>query len=384
MDSLELLYRVIIVDNTAVGLLLVTGLTILALVAAVLARRHFHRYRYTEANYLNQVKTRLRNMRENPTGDEQEDKKESAGPLSNLVSAEELAQGVPVDSIIGDRLRVIAVLRKSQTKVSLAALQQISRAREAARVSLRFPGMAVNLLMLVGLLGTFIGIAIVIQQIGLNINQGDASLQSFGKAFGGMYTKFSTTLVGLAGAIVLATLNFRLAQAQERFFEDLDRFTVAELLPATIPAVEDETLLERVSLQLEQNFSVIQDIAAKNTKTAEEVGAIQTGFTDILNNIRQQTRVEGPDRLQNLLGQMTGVIEQVSRVSEALEALATALPAAVRESAQKGGYAPTAAPPTLFPAHSAPVREHKLPYAMSFVAFGAAVILLFITIAVRG
>src|SRR5262249_7056030 len=161
---------------------------------------------------------------------------------------------------------------------------------------------------------------------------GDGSLQSFGKAFGGMYTKFSTTLVGLACAVVLASLNFRLAQAQERFFEELDRFTVSELLPATIPALEDETLLERISQQLEQSFSLIEEIASKNAKTVEEVAAIQAGFADIVSNIRQQVRAEGPDRLQNLIGQTAGVIDQVSRVNDTLQSLVSDLPKALTAS----------------------------------------------------
>src|ERR1035438_2649586 len=99
MESLQLLFRVIITDNTLVGLLLVIGLVIMAAVAASFARFHYHRYCKTEANYLNQVKTRLRKMRANT---DQETSAASAHPLSNLVSAEELAQGVAPESIIGD------------------------------------------------------------------------------------------------------------------------------------------------------------------------------------------------------------------------------------------------------------------------------------------
>jgi len=378
MESLELLFRVIVTGNTLVGLILVLGLVILAVVGGQLAVAQTRRYRVIETNSLNQVKTRLRQMRLNAGSAEEEAEK----PLCGIVSAEELAQGVPPESIIGDRLRIIAQLRKSQTKVNLAALQQITRAHEAARIALRFPAMAVNLLMLIGLLGTFIGIAIVIQQIGLNIDLGDGSLQSFGKAFGGMYTKFSTTLTGLAGAIAVAVLNFRLAHAQERYFEDLDRFTVAELLPATIPVFEDETLLERVSRQLEQSFSLMQEIATKNAKTVEEVAAIQTGFADIVGNIRQQTRADAPDRLHNLLGQVAALVDQVGRVSEALQTLAGSLPAAVSESNRRLEHALNSRPPEqLSPAPSAP---HKLPYAAAFLALGAAVVLLFITIVVRG
>jgi RecA/RadA recombinase len=404
MDSIRLLFRVIITDNTAVGLLLVVGIVAMATVAAMMARFHFKRYRGSETNYLNQTKSRLRGLLSSPVqevgsvtsspgstdhGSTSKATAEPASitpppppkvdqptPLSKLVSVDELASAVPPDSLIGDRLRVIALMRKSQTKVNMASLQQISRAREAARASLRFPAMAVSLAMLVGLLGTFIGIAIVIQQIGLNINQGDGSLESFGKVFGGMYTKFSTTLVGLCSAIVLSCLNFRLAQAQERLFEDLDRFTVSELLPATVPAMEDETLLERVSEQLEQSFTLIEDVARKNAKTAQEVGAIQAGFVDIVASIRQQMRTEASDRMQNLLGHVATLMQQMGRVSDSLTSLATTLPTAVSDSNQRleKALATYTMPPS---------GNGKGMHVGWFIAFGTVVLVLLVAVLIK-
>jgi hypothetical protein len=386
MDSFSFLLRVIVTDNTNVGRVLVAIVTIIAIVAAMAARRHHRRYRGTETAYLQQVKTRLGDLLA-PLAPEAVAKEAgqsappSAGALAigaRLVSAEELAASVPPACIIGDRLHMIARLRKSQTKVNLTALQQVSRAKEAAKNSLRFPGFAVNILMLIGLLGTFVGIAIVIEQIGVNIGRGDGSLQSFSLAFGGMYTKFATTLVALAGAIVLAILNFRLAQAQEAYFEELDRFTVAELLPATIPALEDETLLERISQRLEESFTLIQDIADRNAKTAEEVQAIQSGFTEIINNIRQQTRAEGAGNLQNLLGHVAGVIDQVSQVNLTLRQVASSLPETLTESNRRIERVLTERV-----THTS--REsHRLPQTVSFLALGAAVVLLFITILAKG
>jgi len=405
MDSIRLLFRVIITDNTAVGLLLVMGIVAMATVAAMMARFHFKRYRGPETNYLNQTKSRLRGLLSSPvqesgsvasspgptnhgstnkttakpasvTPPPPPPKVDQSTPLSKLVSVDELASAVPPDSLIGDRLRVIALMRKSQTKVSMASLQQISRAREAARTSLRFPAMAVSLAMLVGLLGTFIGIAIVIQQIGLNINQGDGSLESFGKAFGGMYTKFSTTLVGLCSALVLSCLNFRLAQAQERLFEDLDRFTVSELLPATVQAMEDETLLERVSEQLEQSFTLIEDVARKNAKTAQEVGAIQAGFVDIVASIRQQMRTEASDRMQNLLGHVATLMQQMGRVSDSLTSLATTLPTAVSNSNQR-------LEKVLAAYTMPPSGNGKGMHVGWFIAFGTVLLVLLVAVLIK-
>jgi hypothetical protein len=236
--------------------------------------------------------------------------------------------------------------------------------------------MAVNLAMMIGLLGTFIGIAIVIQQIGVNLNLGEEGLQSFGNVFSGMYTKFSTTLVALACAIVISSLNFRLAQAQECLFEDLDRFTVAELLPATVPALEDETLLERVSQQLEKSFTLLEELARKNAKTAEQVGAIQAGFVDIVADIRKQIQSESSERLQNLLGHAAGLMQQMSRVSDSLQTLASTLPPALSDSNQRLEKTLTS---QFLPA----MTQHKNSHIGWLLGFGAVLLGLLVAILVK-
>src|SRR5579875_3645028 len=136
MDSIRLIFQVVFTNNTAIGLLLVLGICGVGVAAAVMAVSHLRRYSHAETNYLKLVKANLRSLR-NPapeSASESAPASESGAPaartkMSMLVSALELASAVPPESIIGDRLHTIALVRQSQTKVNLGALQQISRAR---------------------------------------------------------------------------------------------------------------------------------------------------------------------------------------------------------------------------------------------------------------
>jgi hypothetical protein len=381
MNSFQFIVDVVFTNNTPLGLVLVSLITAITLVAAGMAITHRRRYSTNETNYLRLIVTKLASLKTPPPAAPREGTENKDTPAATkmrvLVSAAELASAVPPSSIIGDRLHTIALLRQSQTKVNLAALQQISRAKEASRTTLRFPGIAANLVLLIGLLGTFAGIAIVIRQLGIGIATSNGYLDSFSSAFDGMYTKFSTTLVGTAGAIVLTLLNFRLAQAQELLFEKLDRFTVSELLPATIPAIEDETLLEQIMERLDQSFARIEGIITESARTADRIGALQTAFSEIIANIRKQTRTEGPDRMQNLLGHVASVIEQISVVNGSLQAVPAAL-AETNKSLEK-----TLSRATYERPHTELDRFLREPYTTLIGGFAIAVVVLLAWIALK-
>ena len=296
----------------------------LAIYAGRCARKHISRYRLFETAQLENVERTLKETQAKPIEGEAQ-ASEAKAPV--IVSIDSLRESVIPRSIIGDRLSVLAQLRASQVKVSVAALQEISLARESSQATLRFPGFAVGLLMLIGLLGTFIGIAMIVQNIGITDTTSlDAVRTQINGALEGMRTKFSTTLVGLFCAIVVSLLNFRLAQAQAVFFQRLDRFTSTQLLPATIPAVEDETILEKITLQLESSFSRLNDLAKQNVETVAEVNAIQSGFAGIVDSLQKSKRAESPERLQMIIGQLSGVMEQVVNMNESVRGMITTLP----------------------------------------------------------
>jgi len=94
----------------------------------------------------------------------------------------------------------------------------------------------VNLLIFLGLLGTFYGLATSVPAVvetirSLAPQEGEDSLAGFGRLMsgleaqmGGMGTAFSSSLLGLAGSLVVGMLELFASQAQNRFYRELEEW----------------------------------------------------------------------------------------------------------------------------------------------------------------
>lgn len=358
MTDFEYLFQVVWTQNSSPGRAIVITLLVITLWALVCVIWHWRRYSGTETAVLEIVRGRLHALTQASTAPvaapkttKSADAKVNARETTahpKLIDIAELSKGLSSHTLVGERLATIARLRGSQVKVNVAALQQITGDRESARASMRFPESAIGLLMLIGLFGTFVGIATTFQAVSADVtprtsvSANDTTIprvqlveQRVQNAFAGMRTKFAASIAGLAGAILLSLMNLQLARAQGRFISELERFTVVELLPATIPSVEDELLLDRVSRQLDEGFTRLDSLAQANVKAVEDIAGIQAGFAKIVENVSRSTRSEGTERLQAVIGQLSSVIEQVVHVNQSVRDLTTSLPAAIQSSSQR-------------------------------------------------
>lgn len=94
----------------------------------------------------------------------------------------------------------------------------------------------VNLLIFLGLLGTFYGLATSVPAVvetirSLAPQEGESALSGFGRLMsgleaqmGGMGTAFSSSLLGLAGSLVVGILELFATQAQNRFYRELEEW----------------------------------------------------------------------------------------------------------------------------------------------------------------
>lgn len=94
----------------------------------------------------------------------------------------------------------------------------------------------VNLLIFLGLLGTFYGLATSVPAVvetirSLAPQEGESALAGFGRLMsgleqqmGGMGTAFSSSLLGLAGSLVVGMLELFASQAQNRFYRELEEW----------------------------------------------------------------------------------------------------------------------------------------------------------------
>jgi hypothetical protein len=94
----------------------------------------------------------------------------------------------------------------------------------------------VNLLIFLGLLGTFYGLATSVPAVvetirSLAPQEGESAMGGFGRLMsgleqqmGGMGTAFSSSLLGLAGSLVVGILELFASQAQNRFYRELEEW----------------------------------------------------------------------------------------------------------------------------------------------------------------
>lgn len=338
--------------NTGIGRLFTLLLLGLGCAAAWIALRHRHRYAHREMGALRAIRAELRRAQEADQAENEEGEEAGARPRPPvLVELQPLCEHAPKETLIGDRLAALARMKQVRVKVHVDALQQMTVMRENAKAGLAFPGYAVDLCTMGGMLGTFVGLCLMLLQMqGVLPGDGVPAAGGFAEAstsLGGIIaskkTAFVTTLVGLTCAIVVSFLNFLLVRAQSAFYDELERFTVAELLPATVPAVEDETALEKLSLQLSESFATLGDVARSQEQYAELQKGMQEAFGATVESVRTlalHAAVRGPDADSG--GALAGLVQQMANVNASLvrTAESVALSARRAESQRDPRHAP--------------------------------------------
>lgn len=340
MDTISAILKALFLDTNPIGLLVKTGIVVLLVVSWRRAGEHTKRYRVIETKWLDLVESRLPDLDERHSGTN-EDLPENEAEVSQstfsgpqLVDLGMLAEDIPEDSIIGDRLKAIGKMRAANVKVNLEALQQMSIAKESSRAGLKVPGFAIGFSMLLGLLGTIIGLTLMVQNIHqtlpevgsqISVSSWQQSLAQIKEVLSSMKTAFSATFLGLLCSISASLLNLRLGTAQAQFFERLERFTVEKLLPATSPSIEDETLLEKVSFQLQQSFDSMQEITSQNSATIENLNDVEKAFVTILGNLQQSTQNTTSADLSTVIVELRKVVGQMAQVSGSVAQLPNVL-----------------------------------------------------------
>jgi hypothetical protein len=353
-------------NNTAMGRLIILLIIAFGFAGSVSALRHRRRYRGREQQWLEAVRDRLWRAKEArqlpvdmaaegadaPPDPELAAEAAAPAPLPEpavagapLIELEELMEGVPADTLIGDRIASILKMKQARAKVNVDALQQSTMLKESASSSLSFPSYVVSLVMMLGLFGTFVGLSLMVVDIQQALPGGDnatatqwaASVSGLGKILAGKKTAFSATLAGLFFSIVVSALNFALARAQSAFYDALERFTAEDLLPSTIPAFDDETPWEKLSTQLGDSFEHLKSVAAEQSRSADQLVAVEKTFGTVIENIEVMTQRAATAPLQGMTGEMSSIIGQLTQVNSAVIAMTEKLPqviAAFRQTHQ--------------------------------------------------
>jgi hypothetical protein len=177
----------------------------------------------------------------------------------------------PLASLLRSRGTKMAISSSSAHSILESVATRIDEARDITRY-------LTNLLIFLGLLGTFYGLATTIPAIVETIRSlapeaGESGLDVFTKLMGGlqkqlggMSTAFSSSLMGLAGSLVVGLLELFASHGQNRFYRELEEW-VSSITRLGLASNEgegaDQSLMVQILDGMSGQIEVLQNLYAQ-------------------------------------------------------------------------------------------------------------------------
>ncbi|MGL4395672.1 MAG: flagellar motor protein MotA [Hyphomicrobium sp.] len=220
----------------------------------------------------------------------------------------------PMATMLRDRTGVLSLSTAAMRSFMDSIGSRLDEARDTGRY-------LVGLLVFLGLLGTFWGLLDTIQSVGRAIdtldNKATDNVQMFGELkaglsapLKGMGTAFSSSLLGLAGSLVLGFLELQASHAHNRFYNELEEWLsgITELTPVggggatasndyvnrqLLAAVVDmQRALEEFTNRLgEQPIAAPAMLSKPATAPPEDVRELARGVSQLVNQMRAEQKV---------------------------------------------------------------------------------------------
>ncbi len=213
--------------------------------------------------------------------------------------------------------------RRSLTSTSTRSmLDSVATRIEEQRDLTRY---LINLLIFLGLLGTFFGLATVVPAVvdtirSLAPKEGQSALQSFDSLMGGlegqlggMGTAFGSSLLGLSGSLVVGLLELFASHAQNRFYRELEEW-LSSITKLGITGVDPEEALTAANVmvalgQTAEQIDALREAVDRSIARAAETDARIADLTTLLaspppavdNSLLERIAV-GQDRVAQILG----------------------------------------------------------------------------------
>ncbi|WP_116131471.1 biopolymer transporter ExbB [Tropicimonas sp. IMCC34043] len=262
-------------------------------------------------------------------------------------------------------LRSRGVNRQISSTSASSILDSVGTRIEEARDITRYIG---NLLIFLGLLGTFYGLATTVPAVvdtirSLAPQEGESGVDIFAKLMngleaqlGGMGTAFGSSLLGLTGSLVVGLLELFASRGQNRFYRELEEWlsTITRLgfAGAEVEGAGDAGPVLLVLDHMAEQMSSLREIMAQSDlgravidDRLSEVATAVTALTRTLQHGDRSTAVleriaEGQDRIAEGQDRVADVQLRIAdgqaRIAEGQEALVERLsapPAAAEEGA---------------------------------------------------
>jgi hypothetical protein len=230
-----------------------------------------------------------------------------------------LCEKVPVKTIVYERVNYLGTKAKMGLPADITNLREI--AQEEVENRIEWPKHISNTLVLLGLIGTLVGLSFAINEIAVNTgNQVDTSAIQSAVLNGleGAKTAFYTSLVGIGGMVVLSSLVISLSQALRTHLNEIENISEGSLVKLLFPEKKEDQL----ALLLNELKPMISDLGQKLDQMAgftNDVGSHIDHFVEMSRVFESGTRniEQTYAKLEDLFRAVYTAQEQVSTTATA-------------------------------------------------------------------
>ncbi len=229
------------------------------------------------------------------------------------------------DSSASDRFTLSAPAMRSLLD-SIAS--RLDESRELSRYM-------TGLLIFLGLLGTFWGLLLTVSSVGdvingMSVGSGDINAlfdqlkSGLSKPLKGMGTAFSSSMLGLAGALVLGFLDLTAGQAQNRFFNELEEWLagITRLSSGVLGSESEGSVPAYVQALLEQtaeNMENLQSILSRGEEGRRESNHTMLAVAERIATLSDSMRANQQVMLRMAEGQQA-LVPTLQRLAEPRDA----------------------------------------------------------------
>lgn len=229
-----------------------------------------------------------------------------------------------------------ALLRSRGARMQISAsssrsiLESVETRIDEARDITRY---LVNLLIFLGLLGTFYGLATTVPAVvetirNLAPQEGETGMQVFDKLMGGleaqlggMGTAFSSSLLGLAGSLVVGLLELFASHGQNRFYRELEEWlsSITRLGFSTGDGDGGDIaglggVLDQVARQMDSLQTLFVQAEASRGLADERLGSLAEAVKDLSAKVQSNAHIQ--EQLVQVSITQTGILTRIADAQE--------------------------------------------------------------------
>ena len=238
----------------------------------------------------------------------------------------------PLATLLGTRNSQMKIAATSTQSILDSVSTRIEEAREITRY-------IVNLLIFLGLLGTFYGLATTVPALvetirSLAPRDGEAGFEVFSRLMDGLESQldgmgvaFASSLLGLAGSLVVGLLELFAGHGQNRFYRDLEEWlssiTRLGFASGEVETSNEQDLAASIFAQMTEQLEHVQDIFVSGENSRALVDQRLGTLAEALNGLTRHIEANTPSA------------EALNRVAEGQERLLSVLAKMERSDAQE-------------------------------------------------